>query len=81
MKFVFATTEPDKVIVFLWEALKYPDCPGLLQNILANLLKKRGDFRRAAEVYRHTIQTCRDPTSVDTARRQLDRLRKAGLAP
>lgn len=73
--------EPDKVIVFLWEALKYPDCPGLLQNILANLLKKRGDFRRAAEVYRHTIQTCRDPYSVDTARRQLERLRKAGLAP
>ena len=72
---------PDKVIVFLEEALKYPDCPSILQNILANLHKKRGDYARAAEIYRFTLQTSRDPAAVNTARTQLKRLREEGRIP
>jgi tetratricopeptide (TPR) repeat protein len=73
--------EPDKAIAFLEEALKYPDCPSLLQNILANLHKKMGNYRRAADIFRFTMETSRDPSSVDTARMGLERLRREGRIP
>ena len=72
---------PDKVILFLEEALKYSDCPSMLQNILANLHKKRGEYARAAEIFQFTVQTSRDPEAVNTARTQLKRLREEGRIP
>lgn len=72
---------PDKVIKSLEEALKYPDCPSILQNILANLHKKKGNFGRAAEIYAFTAATSRDPGEAASALRQLERLRAEGKVP
>lgn len=72
---------PDKVIALLEEALKYPDCPGMLQNILAKLHKKAGRFTRAADIYAFTISTSKDPNAVSNAVLQLERMRKEGLIP
>jgi tetratricopeptide (TPR) repeat protein len=72
---------PVKTVALLEEALKYPDCPSLLQNILANLHKKLGHYDRAAAIFRFTMETSRDPGAVNTARLGLERLRKEGRVP
>ena len=66
--------EVEKVIALLEEALRYPDCPSMVQNILANIYKRRGNFRRAAEIYRHILMTSRDGEAVSMARRELEEL-------
>lgn len=72
---------PEKVIALLEEALKYPDCPSMLQNILANLHKKAGHPARAAQIYAFTIETSKDAAAVHHARLQLEKLRAQGLIP
>jgi hypothetical protein len=72
-------SQAEKIIPLLEEALKYPDCPSMLAHILANLHKKRGNFRRAAEIYVHLIDTSRDGDAVHRAQVELDALRKKGL--
>lgn len=72
---------PDKVIALLEQALAYPDCPSLLQNILANLHKKNQNYVRAAQIYTFTAETSKDAAAVDTARRHLAKMREEGLIP
>ena len=66
--------EEKKMIGVLEEAIKYPDCPALLENILGNLLKKFGRDADAARVYYHTLTTAADPSDRDTAERNLTAL-------
>lgn len=73
--------DSERTVRSLEEALKYPDCPGLLQNILANLHKKQGRYRRAAEIYEFTAAHSRDVDAVNTARLGLERLRQEGHIP
>ncbi len=68
--------EPDKVIALLEEAVRDPDCPTLLLNILANLHKKNGNPRRAAEVLLHILETSRDDGYRVLARQKLEVLRR-----
>ncbi|HOW28528.1 MAG TPA: hypothetical protein PK876_08520 [Elusimicrobiota bacterium] len=68
----------DKVIELLEEAIQYPDCPPLLENILGNLHKKKGNYARAAQIFRHILETSRDQGYLDAARRQLETLRSMG---
>ncbi len=65
----------DKVIALLEEAIKDPECPSMVQNILANIYKREGNYRRAAEIYILMIETSRDPDYVSTARDKLEELR------
>lgn len=66
--------EIQQVINLLEEAVKYPDCPSMLQNILAGMHKKQGNFRRAAEIYFHTMETSRDIAYATDARKKLEEL-------
>jgi len=66
--------ELDKVVPLLEEAMRYPDCPTLLQNILANIYLKQGNRDRAAEVFRHIVAASRDEGYVAHARRKLAEL-------
>jgi hypothetical protein len=70
--------QPEKVIPLLEEALKYPDCPSMLQNILASLYKKLGRYDRAAAIYEFTARVSNDPAAVETALRRLEDLRREG---
>jgi len=45
------------MIALLMEAIKYPDCPPMLEMILGNLLKQVGRPLDAARVFLHTFQT------------------------
>lgn len=65
----------DKVVSLLEEAIKDPECPSMVQNILANIYKRQGNYGRAAEIYRRMLETSRDPAYVDTAREKLEELR------
>jgi tetratricopeptide (TPR) repeat protein len=65
----------DKVVALLEEAIKDPDCPSMVENILANIYKRQGNYQRAAEIYALMIQTSRDPAYVGTAKQKLDELR------
>jgi len=53
------------------EAIQYSDCPPLLENILANLHKKYGNFKRAGEVYVHIIQTAVNDSDRTSAQNNL----------
>jgi tetratricopeptide (TPR) repeat protein len=55
----------DRLIDALAEAIKYPDCPFLLKNILANLYKKMGRTVEAARVYLIMLDTA--PSAADRA--------------
>lgn len=63
-----------KLIDSLIEAIRYPDCPPVLENVLGNLLKKYKRFGEAKMVYQHTIDTALDESSRETARRNLAKL-------
>ncbi|MGQ0645788.1 MAG: tetratricopeptide repeat protein [Elusimicrobiota bacterium] len=70
----------EKVIALLEDAIQHPDCPSMVENILANIYRKRGDIRRAAEVYLHMLETSRDESYRSTARQKLKELQdKHGL--
>jgi tetratricopeptide (TPR) repeat protein len=69
------SAEPEKVVALLEEAMRYPDCPTMLMNILANLHKKRGDYRRAAEIYEQIVAASRDDGYVQLAVLKLEGLR------
>jgi tetratricopeptide (TPR) repeat protein len=64
----------DRLIGTLEEAIKYPDCPVLLQHVLGNLLKKSGDYMRAGYVYRHILETSKRDADKETAATSLKRL-------
>jgi tetratricopeptide (TPR) repeat protein len=64
----------DKAAALLEEAMHHPDCPTLLQNILANIHLKRGDRRRAAEIFARIVETSRDEGYVLHAARKLQEL-------
>ncbi len=49
----------DRLIDMLEEAMRYPDCPVLLQRVLGNLLIKNGLYLRAAYVFRHIAETAK----------------------
>lgn len=68
------SAETEKVVALLEEAVLDPDCPTLLQNILANIHLKQGNVRRAAEIYAHIVRTSRDEGYVQHARRKLQEL-------
>ena len=61
----------DKVIPMLEEAIQYEDCPAMVKNILAALHEQRGNFRRAAEIYAHILETSNDPVYLEKAERKL----------
>jgi len=71
--------EIDKIIPLLEEALKYPDCPSMIHNILGNIYVKLGDIPRAVAVYTHLAETSRDPAYRHTAQEKLERLRGRGV--
>lgn len=61
----------EKLIEKLQEAIKFSDCPPLLQGVLGNLLKKSGRFEEAARVYLHTYETAAADFERDLAMRRL----------
>jgi hypothetical protein len=73
--------QPEKVIPLLEEAMKYPDCPGILMHLLANLYKKRGDFPNAIRVYFHILSVSRNVDDVNRAAHALEDLRARGVIP
>jgi tetratricopeptide (TPR) repeat protein len=70
--------DPDRVIARLEAAFKAPDCPSMLAHILANLHKKRGHYRRAAEIYEALIETSHDLDAVHRAREELEMMAEKG---
>jgi tetratricopeptide (TPR) repeat protein len=64
--------EVDRVIQLLEQAAADPECPSMLQNILANIYKKKGDWRNAARIYLRLLDNSRDPSYVEVARRNLE---------
>ncbi|HRY30003.1 MAG TPA: hypothetical protein P5079_08220 [Elusimicrobiota bacterium] len=66
----------EKVISLLEEALRYPDCPTMLQNILANIHVKIGNYQRAAEIYLLMARTSRDQSYAEQAQKKLLELRR-----
>lgn len=73
------SAEIDKAVQLLEEALRYPDCPSMVANILANIHKKQGNYRRAAEIYLQIIRTSHDREYVSLAREKLEQLRRQGV--
>lgn len=55
--------QDNKLIDALAEAVRYPDAPFMLKNILVNLYKKQGRFMEAARLYLEMIETA--PTELD----------------
>jgi tetratricopeptide (TPR) repeat protein len=62
------------MIGLLMEAMKYPDCPPLVQLVLGNLLKKVGRPLDAAHVYLHTFQTAHKEEDKADALKRLKRV-------
>jgi len=60
-----------KLLSVLEEAIQYSDCPPLLENILANLYKKYGQFEDALKVYGHMIKTVQEKNPRQDAQRNL----------
>ena len=65
--------ETEKVIATLEEAIKDPDCPSMIKNILAHIYIKKGNPKRAAEIYVDLLES-RDPSYATHAKTQLIRL-------
>jgi tetratricopeptide (TPR) repeat protein len=63
--------EMNRAIPLLEEAIRQPDCPSMVKNILANMHKKAGNPRRAAEIFVELIETSRDQEYVALARQRL----------
>lgn len=71
------TGQEQKLIDVLLEAIKYPDCPVVLEGVLANLLKKNGRFEEAAQIYIHTSETAADAGARKGALENLEALVRA----
>lgn len=65
-----------RLIESLETAIQDPDCPSMVKSILAGLHKKRGNFGRAAEIYRDLIAHARDINYAEAARTRLEELLK-----
>jgi tetratricopeptide (TPR) repeat protein len=72
------SNEMDKAIVLLEEAIRYPDCPSPVMNILANLYKKKKQYGEAARIYRHMLENSRDENYRQLARDKLTEIRRRG---
>jgi tetratricopeptide (TPR) repeat protein len=71
----------DKVIPWLEEAIKDPDCPTMIKNILANMYRQEGNLRRAAEIFINIVETSRDKEYVALAIRKLQDIQKQITPP
>ncbi len=72
------TNFEDKAIPYLEEAVADPEAPSMLRYILANIHRRRGDNKRAAELYIDLLEHSRDREYVNNARRHLQEM---GLLP
>lgn len=60
-----------QLIAVLAEAIQYPDCPVMLENVLGNLYRKYGQLKQAALVFQHILETAPYEHERETARRKL----------
>lgn len=65
--------EIEKAIANLEEAIRDPDCPSMVKNILGNIYIKQGNYARAKEIYQNLLDS-RDPSYVEFAEQQLRKL-------
>ena len=70
------SAQPEKVIQLLEEAIHSPDCPTMLQNILANIHTKQGSYKRAIEIYEYIIATSRDHYYIEKSEKKMAELKK-----
>ncbi|MBI4055771.1 MAG: hypothetical protein HY402_06555 [Elusimicrobia bacterium] len=66
-----APEDSEKLIAILERIVYDPECPTMLQNILANLYKKVGRGGRAARLYLYILENTRDPRYREHAEHQL----------
>ncbi|HNC75280.1 MAG TPA: hypothetical protein PK362_10415, partial [Elusimicrobiota bacterium] len=59
------------------ESIKDPDCPTMLKNILANMYRKQGNDRRAAEIFLDILDNARDRSYADLALQKLQEIEKS----
>ena len=72
---LYKNKKNDKVLIdLLTQAIQFPDCPVLLENILANLLRQSGQFQEMANVLSHIIETAPYEYEREGARMKLDQL-------
>jgi tetratricopeptide (TPR) repeat protein len=64
----------EKLVDLLSQAVQFPDCPVLLERVLANLFIKYGRAEQAAQMFRHIIETAPKETDREEARNRLQRL-------
>ncbi|OGR82306.1 MAG: hypothetical protein A2902_00885 [Elusimicrobia bacterium RIFCSPLOWO2_01_FULL_64_13] len=67
--------ETSKVTALLEEAVRRPDCPTMVMNILAFLYEGQGNFARAIELYLEIAEHSRDAAYARKARNRLEKLR------
>jgi tetratricopeptide (TPR) repeat protein len=65
--------ETEKVIETLEQTIIDPDCPSMIKNILAHIYIKKGNLKRAAEIYVNLLES-RDPSYSIHAENQLIKL-------
>lgn len=63
-----------KLMALLDEAIQYNDCPRLLENILANLHKKFGEYTQAFRIYIHMLETAPGQADLESALIRAQRL-------
>ncbi len=68
--------QTEAAIPLLEEAIRYPDCPTMVANILGNLHEMTGNYARAAEIYGHILATAKDDADLRKARQKLEFLQK-----
>ncbi len=59
--------------IYLEKAIRYPDCPDMVKNILGEIYMKLGDYRNAARVLAMNIDS-RDPEYRRRAREKLEKI-------
>jgi tetratricopeptide (TPR) repeat protein len=68
--------EFDNLIPLLEDAITYPDCPILVKSSLANIYKKRGNIKRALEIWLDVLESDNlDTTYRAQAEGQIEELR------
>ena len=65
--------EIEKAIANLEEAIRDPECPSMVKNILGNIYIKQGNYARAKEIYQNLLNS-RDTSYVEFAEQQLRKL-------
>lgn len=65
-----------EMVSSLEKAIEQPDCPDMVKSILANIYKKQGNYRRAAEIWMKILE---NPNSsyYNYAKQQIENLSKA----